>query len=84
MRVHIRKYHLRETKLYCPWQICSDFLQGVLKRLPQSVWGGDTVLLVHVVIVELDIQLRYALGFLWSLLTTIFAIHPLDWIMSSP
>lgn len=38
MRAHIRKYHLRETKLYCPWQKCSDF--QVLKRLPQSAWGG--------------------------------------------
>jgi hypothetical protein len=40
VRAHIRKYHLRETKL--SRQKCSDFLQGVLKRLPQSVRGDQS------------------------------------------
>jgi len=57
VRAHIRKYHLRGTKLSCLWQKCSDFLQGVLKRLPQSA-QGDTILLVRVVIVQLDVQVR--------------------------
>lgn len=60
MRAHIRKYHLRGTNVSFPWQKHSDFFQRVLKRHPQSAWE-DTVLLVHVVSVQLDFSLRVQL-----------------------
>ena len=84
MRAHIRKYHLRETKTLLSLAKMFWLPSGSAYETSTVCVGGDTVHLVHVVIMQLDVQVRYALGFLWSLLTTIFSIHPFDWIMSSP
>lgn len=83
VRAHIRKYHLRETKLSCPRQKCSDFLQGVLKILSQFVrWGYGPSGSCCYCAAGCTSKVMHALGFLWFLLTTFFAIHPLEWILS--